>query len=198
MTPGRLTPPPPFHRPPHYPCRHVDQHRGGDVEGQAEGCLPGPQRLLRLHGQLLHRHRVRNDGGRWFLTDMLTAARQRAARHALISPSVRTPLSSYTQRRDAGDDAPGPHHFPEVRLGRGGAHHARHPPRHGRRLLLPHHLQRSVPVPVLSLSLPPCLALVARLASPLLPQIHPPTMPPLPSPSPTPLHATPRQASSPP
>lgn len=49
--------------------RHVDQHRGGDVEGQAQGGLPGPQRLLLLHGQLLHRHRVRKsrlgDGSTW-------------------------------------------------------------------------------------------------------------------------------------
>lgn len=42
--------------------RHGHQHRGSDLEVEAEGGLPRPQRLLHLHGQLLQRHRYEHRG----------------------------------------------------------------------------------------------------------------------------------------
>ena len=42
--------------------RHLHQPGGGDLEVQDQGPVPQPQRLLRLHGRLLHRHRRR---GAW-------------------------------------------------------------------------------------------------------------------------------------
>lgn len=148
----------PIHHHPPFP-RHVDQHRGGDVEGQAQGGLPGPQRLLLLHGQLLHRHRVRPIYKLTYYLARPVISASRQTKNQIVDtrrtrpppnlschlhPQTPTHTPANKQRRDAGDDAPGPVHLPEVRLGRGGAHHARHAARHGRRLLLAHYLQRSV------------------------------------------------------
>ena len=40
--------------------RHLHQPGGGDLEVQDQGAVPQPQRLLRVHGRLLHCHRRRH------------------------------------------------------------------------------------------------------------------------------------------